>query len=44
MNDLNQDKDHKRDQRQTRGEELLAKFKGEWEGDMCKLFEEYNFL
>ncbi len=32
------------DRGQTRGEELLAKFQGEWEGDMCKLFEEYNFL
>ena len=28
----------------TRAEELLAAFKGEWKGDMGKLFETYNFL
>jgi glutamate--cysteine ligase len=28
----------------TRAEELLAAYKGEWNGDLCKLFEAYNFL
>ncbi len=32
------------DRGQTRGEELLAKFQGEWKGDMQRLFQEYNFL
>jgi len=29
---------------QTRAEELLALYRGEWKGDLCKLFENYNFL
>jgi glutamate--cysteine ligase len=29
---------------QTRAEELLALYRGEWKGDLCKLFESYNFL
>jgi len=28
----------------TRAEELLAKFHGEWRGDLALLFSEYNFL
>jgi len=28
----------------TRGDELLALYKGEWKGDLCRLFESYNFL
>ena len=28
----------------TRAEELLAAYKGEWKGDLCRLFEAYNFL
>jgi len=28
----------------TRAEETLAHFKGDWGGDMCRLFEAYNFL
>jgi glutamate--cysteine ligase len=28
----------------TRAEETLARFKGEWAGDMCRLFDSYNFL
>ncbi len=32
------------DRGQTRAEELLALFKGEWKGDLCRLFDSYNFL
>jgi len=32
------------DRRYTRAEETLANFNGEWAGDMCRLFEAYNFL
>jgi glutamate--cysteine ligase len=28
----------------TRAEELLRKFQGEWNGDLARLFTEYNFL
>ncbi len=28
----------------TRADELLALYKGEWKGDLCRLFESYNFL
>jgi len=28
----------------TRAEELLRRFRGEWNGDMAPLFKEYNFL
>jgi glutamate--cysteine ligase len=28
----------------TRAEELLGLYRGEWKGDLCKLFEAYNFL
>jgi glutamate--cysteine ligase len=28
----------------TRAEELLAGFHGEWKGDLCRLFDAYNFL
>jgi len=28
----------------TRAEELLALYRGEWKGDLCKLFEAYNFF
>jgi len=30
--------------RTTRAEEMLARFRGEWNGDMSRLFKEYNFL
>jgi glutamate--cysteine ligase len=30
--------------RQTRAEQLLERFHGEWKGDMRPLFKEYNFL
>jgi len=32
------------DRGQTRAEELLAAFRGEWRGDLCRLFDSYNFL
>jgi glutamate--cysteine ligase len=32
------------DRGQTRAEELLAHYRGEWKGDLSRLFEEYNFL
>jgi glutamate--cysteine ligase len=32
------------DRGQTRAEELLTLFKGEWKGDLCRLFDSYNFL
>ena len=32
------------DRGQTRAEELVALFKGEWKGDLCRLFDSYNFL
>ncbi|HUJ03225.1 MAG TPA: glutamate--cysteine ligase [Rhizomicrobium sp.] len=32
------------DKRQTRAEQLLAKYKGEWKRDLAPLFTEYNFL
>ena len=32
------------DRGQTRAEELLALYRGEWKGDLCRLFEAYNFL
>jgi glutamate--cysteine ligase len=32
------------DRGQTRAEELLALHRGEWKGDLCRLFEAYNFL
>jgi len=32
------------DRGQTRAEELLALYKGEWKGDLSRLFESYNFL
>jgi len=25
-------------------EELLRHYRGEWQGDLCRLFEAYNFL
>ena len=28
----------------TRADELLAAYKGEWNGDLRRLFEAYNFL
>jgi glutamate--cysteine ligase len=28
----------------TRAEELLQKFHGEWNGDLSRLFAEYNFF
>jgi glutamate--cysteine ligase len=28
----------------TRADELLRKFRGEWNGDLSRLFVEYNFL
>ena len=28
----------------TRADELLAAYKGEWKGDLCRLFDAYNFL
>jgi glutamate--cysteine ligase len=32
------------DRGHTRAEELLALYRGEWKGDLCRLFESYNFL
>jgi len=32
------------DRGQTRAEELVALFKDEWKGDLCRLFDSYNFL
>ena len=32
------------DRGQTRAEELLAACRGEWKGDLCRLFDSYNFL
>ena len=32
------------DRGQTRAEELLALYRGEWKGDLCRLFDSYNFL
>ncbi len=32
------------DRGQTRAEELLAAYRGEWKGDLCRLFDSYNFL
>ncbi len=32
------------DRHETRAEELLRRYRGEWQGDLCKLFEAYNFL
>ncbi|HSZ73195.1 MAG TPA: glutamate--cysteine ligase [Rhizomicrobium sp.] len=32
------------DRRQTRAEELLAHYRGDWKGDLSRLFAEYNFL
>ena len=32
------------DRGQTRAEELLASYRGEWKGDLNRLFESYNFL
>ena len=32
------------DRGQTRAEELLGLFRGEWKGDLCRLFDSYNFL
>jgi glutamate--cysteine ligase len=32
------------DRGQTRAEELLAHYRGEWKGDLCRLFDSYNFL
>ena len=32
------------DRGQTRAEELLANYRGEWKGDLCRLFDAYNFL
>jgi len=32
------------DRGQTRAEELLALYKGEWNGDLSRLFDSYNFL
>ncbi len=32
------------DRGQTRAEELLALYRGEWKGDLCRLFDAYNFL
>ncbi len=32
------------DRRQTRAEELLAHYHGDWKGDLSRLFAEYNFL
>ena len=32
------------DRGQTRAEELLAAYQGEWKGDLCRLFDAYNFL
>jgi glutamate--cysteine ligase len=32
------------DRGHTRAEELLASYHGEWKGDLCRLFDSYNFL
>jgi glutamate--cysteine ligase len=32
------------DKGMTRAEELLAAYRGEWKGDLSRLFEDYNFL
>jgi len=32
------------DRGQTRAEELLALYHGEWRGDLSRMFEGYNFL
>ena len=32
------------DKRQTRAEQLLERYRGEWKGDLAPLFTEYNFL
>jgi glutamate--cysteine ligase len=32
------------DRHETRAEELLRHYRGEWQGDLCKLFESYNFI
>src|SRR5689334_16491808 len=32
------------DREQTRAEDLLGLFNGEWKGDLCRLFDSYNFL
>jgi glutamate--cysteine ligase len=32
------------DRGHTRAEELLALYRGEWKGDLCRLFDAYNFL
>jgi glutamate--cysteine ligase len=32
------------DRGQTRAEELLALYRGEWKGDLSRLFDSYNFL
>ena len=32
------------DRGQTRADELLGLYRGEWKGDLSKLFEAYNFL
>ena len=32
------------DRGQTRAEELLALYRGEWKGDLSRLYESYNFL
>jgi glutamate--cysteine ligase len=32
------------DRGQTRAEELLALYRSEWKGDLCRLFDSYNFL
>ena len=32
------------DRGHTRAEELLANYRGEWKGDLCRLFDAYNFL
>ena len=29
---------------ETRADELLSAFRGEWKGDLCRLFDSYNFL
>jgi glutamate--cysteine ligase len=32
------------DRGQTRAEELLGLYRSEWKGDLCRLFDSYNFL
>ncbi len=32
------------ERRETRAEELLRHYRGEWQGDLCRLFEAYNFI